>query len=89
GQTDSNLEKDTAIYQVYYQPSDISSEIYSDYFEIAKYPIQNNEIFFAKSHNQPLEKELLTEQKVLNKGTLQTNIVKRLTPSSWTYELTP
>ena len=89
GQTDSNLEKDTAIYQVYYQPSDISSGRYSDFFEITQYPIQNNEIFFAKSHNQPLEKELLTEQKVLNKGTLQTNIVKRLTPSSWTYELTP
>lgn len=88
-QAESNLEKDDAIYQVYYQPSNFSSEVYSDFFEITQYPIKNNEIFFAKSHNLPLENELLTEQKILNKGTLQTNIVKRLTPSSWTYELTP
>lgn len=88
-QAKNNLEKEDKIYQVYYQPSDISSGIYSDSFEITQYPIKNNEIFFAKSHNQPLETEILTEQKILNKGTLQTNIVKRLTPSSWTYELTP
>ncbi|MEQ1065122.1 hypothetical protein ABLB96_08365 [Acinetobacter sp. XH1741] len=88
-QAESNLEKENKIYQVYYQPSDISSGRYSDFFEITQYSIKNNEVFFAKSHNQPLEKDLLTEQKVLNKGTLQTNIVKRLTPSSWTYELTP
>lgn len=89
GQAENNLEKDGSIYQVYYQSSDISSGIYSDSFKITQYPINNNEIFFEKSHNQPLETELLTEQKVLNKGTLQTHIVKRLTPSSWTYELTP
>ncbi len=47
GQTDSNLEKDTAIYQVYYQPSDISSGRYSDFF--TQYPIQNNENFL-QSH---------------------------------------
>lgn len=88
-QAENNLEKEDKIYQVYYQPSDISSGIYNDSFEITQYPIKNNEIFFAKSHNQPLETEILTEQKILNKGTLQTNIVKRLTPSSWTYELTP
>lgn len=88
-QAESNLEKDDAIYQVYYQSSDISSGIYSDSFEITQYPINNNEIFFAKSHNQPLKNDFLTEQKILNKETLQTNIVKRLTPSSWTYELTP
>ncbi len=88
-QAKNNLEKEDKIYQVYYQPSDISSGIYSDSFEITQYPIKNNEIFFAKSHNQPLETEILTEQKVLNKGTLQTNIVKRLTSSSWTYELMP
>ncbi|MBJ9936497.1 hypothetical protein [Acinetobacter pittii] len=88
-EANSNLEKEGSIYQVYYQPSDISSGIYSDSFEITQYPIKNNEIFFAKSHNQPLETELLTEQKVLNKGTLQTHTVKRLTSSSWTYELTP
>ncbi|PTV43780.1 hypothetical protein DBL02_16545 [Acinetobacter oleivorans] len=89
GQAENNLEKEDKIYQVYYQSSDISSGIYSDFFEITQYPIKNNEIFFAKSHNQPLESEVLTEKKILNKGTLQTNIVKRLTPSSWTYELTP
>lgn len=89
GQAENNLEKEDKIYQVYYQPSNISSGIYSDSFEITQYPINNNEIFFAKSHNQPLETELLTEKKILNKGTLQTNIVKRLTSSSWTYELTP
>ncbi|EPG8794351.1 hypothetical protein JHZ64_003365, partial [Acinetobacter baumannii] len=88
-QAESNLEKEDTIYKVYYQPSDISSGIYSDFFEITLYSIKNNEIFFAKSHNQPLETELLTEQKVLNKGTLQTNIVKRLTPSSWSYERIP
>ncbi len=88
-QAENNLVKEDKIYQVYYQPSDISSSIYSDSFEITQYSIKNNEIFFAKSHNQPLETELLTEQKVLNKGTLQTHTVKRLTPSSWTYELTP
>lgn len=88
-QAESNLEKDDAIYQVYYQPSNFSSEVYSDFFEITQYPIKNNEIFFSKSHNEPLEKEIFTEEKILNKGTLQTNIVKRLTPSSWTYELTP
>lgn len=88
-QAESNLEKDDAIYQVYYQPSNFSSEVYSDFFEITQYPIKNNEIFFAKSHNQPLKNDFLTEQKILNKETLQTNIVKRLTPSSWTYELTP
>lgn len=88
-QAESNLEKDDAIYQVYYQPSNFSSEVYSDFFEITQYSVKNNEIFFAKSHNQPLETELLTEKKILNKGTLQTNIVKRLTSSSWTYELTP
>ncbi|MFA2963708.1 hypothetical protein KWF73_10515 [Acinetobacter pittii] len=88
-QAENNLEKEDKIYQVYYQPSDISSGIYSDSFEITQYSIKNNEIFFVKSHNQPLETELLTEQKVLNKGTLQTHTVKRLTPSSWTYELTP
>ncbi|EEY78786.1 hypothetical protein HMPREF0012_01655 [Acinetobacter calcoaceticus RUH2202] len=87
-QAESNLEKDDAIYQVYYQASNFSSEVYSDFFEITQYSVKNNEIFFAKSHNLPLENELLTEQKNLNKGTLQTNIVKRLTPSSWTYELT-
>ena len=89
GQAENNLEKEDKIYQVYYQSSDISSGIYSDFFEITQYPIKNNEIFFAKSHNQPLETEVLTEKKILNKGTLQTNIVKRLTSSSWTYELTP
>lgn len=89
GQAENNLEKEDKIYQVYYQSSDISSGIYSDFFEITQYPIKNNEIFFAKSHNQPLEAEVLTEKKILNKGMLQTNIVKRLTPSSWTYELTP
>lgn len=88
-QAESNLEKDDAIYQVYYQPSNISSEVYSDFFEITQYSIKNNEIFFSKSRNQPLKNDFLTEQKILNKGTLQTNIVKRLTPSSWTYELTP
>ncbi|MFW1760355.1 hypothetical protein [Acinetobacter calcoaceticus] len=88
-QAESNLEKDDAIYQVYYQPSNFSSEVYSDFFEITQYPIKNNEIFFSKSHNEPLEKEIFTEEKILNKGTLQTNIIKRLTPSSWTYELTP
>lgn len=88
-QAENNLEKEDKIYQFYYQPSDISSSIYSDSFEITQYSIKNNEIFFAKSYNQPLETELLTEQKVLNKGTLQTHTVKRLTPSSWTYELTP
>lgn len=88
-QGENNLEKEDKIYQIYYQPSDISSSIYSDSFEITQYSIKNNEIFFAKSHNQPLETELLTEQKVLNKGTLQTHTLKRLTPSSWTYELTP
>ncbi|EXS21930.1 MULTISPECIES: hypothetical protein [Acinetobacter] len=88
-QAKNNLEKEDKIYQVYYQPSDISSGIYSDSFEITQYPIKNNEIFFSKSHNQPLKNDFLTEQKVLNKGTLQTNIVKRLTSSSWTYELTP
>ncbi|MGU3313707.1 hypothetical protein [Acinetobacter sp. M5A5_2a] len=87
-QAESNLEKDDAIYQVYYQPSNFSSEVYSDFFEITQYPIKNNEIFFSKSHNEPLEKEIFTEEKILNKGTLQTNIVKRLTPNSWTYELT-
>ncbi len=86
---ENNLEKEDKIYQVYYQSSDISSSIYRDSFEITQYSIKNNEIFFAKSHNQPLETELLTEQKVLNKGTLQTHTVKRLTPSSWTYELMP
>ncbi|MGK7249173.1 hypothetical protein ACSNOU_08805 [Acinetobacter oleivorans] len=89
GQAENNLEKEDKIYQVYYQSSDISSGIYSDFFEITQYPIKNNEIFFSKSHNQPLETEVLTEKKILNKGTLQTNIVKRLTSSSWTYELTP
>lgn len=88
-QAENNLEKEDKIYQVYYQSSDISSGIYSDSFEITQYSVKNNEIFFAKSHNQPLETELLTEKKILNKGTLQTNIVKRLTSSSWTYELTP
>ncbi|PTV50395.1 hypothetical protein [Acinetobacter pittii] len=88
-QAENNLEKEDKIYQVYYQHSDISLSIYSDSFEITQYSIKNNEIFFAKSHNQPLETELLTEQKVLNKGTLQTHTVKRLTSSSWTYELTP
>ncbi|PPC06824.1 hypothetical protein SOI76_12350 [Acinetobacter pittii] len=88
-QAENNLEKEDKIYQVYYQPSDISSGIYNDSFEITQYPIKNNEIFFAKSHNQPLETEILTEQKFLNKGTLQTHTVKRLTSSSWTYELTP
>lgn len=87
-QAENNLEKDDAIYQVYYQPSNFSSEVYSDFFEITQYPIKNDEIFFAKSYNKPLEAELLTEKKVLNKGTLQTNVVKRLNPSSWTYELT-
>lgn len=88
-QAKNNLEKEDKIYQVYYQPSDISSGIYNDFFEITQYSIKNNEIFFSKSHNQPLKNDFLTEQKILNKGTLQTNIVKRLTPSSWTYELTP
>jgi hypothetical protein len=89
GQAENNLEKEDKIYQVYYQPSNISSDVYSDFFEITQYSIKNNEIFFSKSHNQPLKNDFLTEQKILNKGTLQTNIVKRLTPSSWTYELTP
>ncbi|MFV5583170.1 hypothetical protein VXQ32_01510 [Acinetobacter oleivorans] len=89
GQAENNLEKEDKIYQVYYQSSDISSGIYSDSFEITQYSIKNNEIFFSKSHNQPLKNDFLTEQKILNKETLQTNIVKRLTPSSWTYELTP
>ena len=88
-QAENNLEKEDKIYQVYYQPANISSEIYSDSFEITQYSIKNNEIFFSNSHNQPLEKEIFTEEKILNRGTLQTNIVKRLTPSSWTYELTP
>ncbi|WP_151767712.1 hypothetical protein [Acinetobacter oleivorans] len=88
-QAENNLEKEDKIYQVYYQPSNISSDVYSDFFEITQYSIKNNEIFFSKSHNQPLKNDFLTEQKILNKGTLQTNIVKRLTPSSWTYELTP
>lgn len=89
GQAENNLEKEDKIYQVYYQPANISLEVYSDFFEITQYSIKNNEIFFSKSHNQPLKNDFLTEQKILNKGTLQTNIVKRLTPSSWTYELTP
>ncbi|HBU86832.1 hypothetical protein IIQ44_11465 [Acinetobacter oleivorans] len=89
GQAENNLEKEDKIYQVYYQPSNISSDVYSDFFEITQYSIKNNEIFFSKSHNQPLKNDFLTEQKILNKGTLQTNIVKRLTPSSWTYELSP
>lgn len=89
GQAENNLEKEDKIYQVYYQPSNISSDVYSDFFEITQYSIKNNEIFFSKSHNQPLKNDFLTEQKILNKGTLQTNIVKRLTPTSWTYELTP
>ncbi|MDR2249485.1 hypothetical protein [Acinetobacter sp.] len=87
-QAESNLEREDTIYQVYYHPSDISSEVYSDFFQITQYPIKKNEIFFAKSYNQPLENEILTEKKILNKGALQTNIIKRLTPNTWTYELT-
>lgn len=33
-QAESNLEKEDTIYKVYYQPSDISSGIYSDFLKL-------------------------------------------------------
>ena len=80
--------QEDVLYQVYYQSPNISLNIYSDYFEITKYSILNNEINFTKSHNQPLDSPILTETKKLEKGTPQTNIVKRISPTQWSYERT-
>ncbi|MCH7313564.1 hypothetical protein [Acinetobacter sp. ANC 3882] len=87
----SVVEKPTQediLYQVYYQSPNISLNIYSDYFEITSYSILKNEFNFSKSHNQPLEQQILTETKILEKGTPQTNIVKRISSTQWLYERT-
>ncbi|KKW79806.1 hypothetical protein AAV96_06950 [Acinetobacter sp. AG1] len=81
--------QDNVLYQVYYQAPNISNDITNDFFEITKYSIQNNEINFTKSHNQPLDQVILTETKILEKGTLQPNIIKRISSTQWTYERTP
>lgn len=81
--------QDNVLYQVYYQAPNISNDIINDYFEITKYSIQNDEINFTKSHNQPLDQVILTETKILEKGTPQLNIIKRISSTQWTYERTP
>lgn len=88
-QPNTDPHKEDAMYQIYYQRPNIFLNIIADSFEITKYSIKNDEIFFAKSHNQPLEHRMLTESKILEQGTLRTNSIKRITPTEWRYELTP
>ncbi|ENW04113.1 hypothetical protein [Acinetobacter beijerinckii] len=84
-----STESDEAIYQVYYQKPIISEGYIPESFEITKYSIKNNEINFTKSRNAPLDERILTEQKVFEINTPQTNIVKRASPTVWTYERLP
>lgn len=81
--------QDDVLYQVYYQAPRISDNIIEDYFEITNYSIKNSQINFNKSHNEPLDKKILTATKVIEKGTPQTNIVKRISSTQWLYERTP
>ncbi|ESK56846.1 hypothetical protein [Acinetobacter tjernbergiae] len=82
-------ESDEVIYQIYYQKPIISEGYIPESFEITKYSIKNNEINFTKSRNAPLDESILTEQKVFEINTPQTNIVKRASPTVWTYERLP
>lgn len=81
--------QEDVLYQVSYQSPNISLERYLDEFEITKYSILNNQINFNKSHNEPLDQKVLTETKVIEKGTPQSNVVKRLSSTQWLYERTP
>lgn len=84
-----STESDEAIYQVYYQKPIISEGSIPESFEITKYSIKNNEINFTKSRNQPLTERILTEQKVFEINTPQTNTLKKISPTVWTYERLP
>ncbi|NCU22541.1 hypothetical protein DZC41_03425, partial [Acinetobacter haemolyticus] len=76
-------------YQVYYQKPLFSEGYISDSFEITKYSIKNNEINFSKSHNEPLDLKILTENKIFEINTPQSNLIKRVSPTLWTYERLP
>lgn len=88
-QTNNVSQQEDALYQVYYQHPNVSLNIISDFFEITKYSIQGGEIAFSKSHNKPLDEKILTETKILQQGALQTNILKKISSTQWTYERTP
>lgn len=81
--------QEDVLYQVYYQEPKPTDNIVEDYFEITNYSIKNNQINFNKSHNEPLDQKILTETKVIEKGTPQSNVVKRLSSTQWLYERTP
>lgn len=86
--SDDESSEQNALYKVYYQPSNVSLGLITDFFEITTYPIQGDQINFNKSHNQPLDRRILTESKILEVGTAQSNVLKRLTPIQWRYERT-
>lgn len=84
-----STESDEAIYQVYCQKPIISEGYIPESFEITKYSIKNNKINFTKSRNAPLDERILTEQKVFEINTPQTNTLKKISPTVWTYERLP
>lgn len=86
---EENQVQEDALYQVYYQRPNISWNTIDDFFEITKYSIKNDEIFFAKSNNKPLENRIFTETKILEKGALQPNKLKKISATQWSYERTP
>ncbi|RLZ09024.1 hypothetical protein EAH57_08380 [Acinetobacter sp. 2JN-4] len=85
----ANVKDDEALYQVYYQKPLFSDGYISESFEITKYSIKNNEINFSKSRNEPLDFQILTENKIFEINTPQSNVIKRVSPTIWTYERLP
>ena len=61
--SDDESSEQNALYKVYYQPFNVSSGLITDFFEITTYLIQDDQINFNKSHNQPLDRRILTESK--------------------------
>lgn len=86
---ETNVKNEEALYQVYYQKPLFSEGYIFDSFEITKYSIRNNEINFSKSHNEPLDLKILTENKIFEINTPKSNLIKRVSPTLWTYELLP
>lgn len=81
--------QEDVLYQVYYQEPKPYDNIVEDYFEVTNYSIKNNQINFNKSHNEPLDQKILTETKVIEKGTPQSNEIRRISSTQWLYERTP
>lgn len=46
GQAENNLEKEDKIYQVYYQPANISLEVYSDFLKLLNIQLKIMKYFF-------------------------------------------